>query len=190
MGGIGFLGVALREAPHFVNQHGVALLGDKQALAHRIVGQAFKALVARRVDPQRQLLGIAGIQNPGVVIDLDLDQALLTLIGNHIGIFTNKLHRFGITKPDQCDTAQDLAIKGKFDQLGFLVGYSEQAFTNRVEGQCRNIVLEPFDGLALQYRAVLAQIDRIRVDRLPLLAEVKPDAFRHPEMLRSHPASQ
>jgi hypothetical protein len=62
MHGKRLLRVALGEAVNFIDAQRVALLGDKQALADRIVGQALKTLVAIEPQAQRQLLGLIGMQ--------------------------------------------------------------------------------------------------------------------------------
>ena len=167
MDGIRRLGIVLREAPHFVNQHRIPLLGHKQTLADRVVGQPFKSLVTPLMDPQRQLLRLPGIEYLSVVINLDLEQPLLMFVGNHVGIGVNKLDCLGIAKPDQGNTPQNPAIQAQLHQFAFFVGHGKQAFTQRVVGQCRDIVLKPFNHLALQHGAILAQIDRCGVGLLP-----------------------
>ncbi|MNC61493.1 hypothetical protein D3C75_1114370 [compost metagenome] len=125
----------MRKPVHFVDQHRVALLGDKQALAHRIVGQPFKSLVAAHVHAERHLLSVRRIEERGVVLQMNLDQPLLALVGDHVGVGADVLHRLRIAKADQRDAAQDLAVEGKLDQLGVLIGDRKQAFAHRVVGQ-------------------------------------------------------
>ena len=114
----------------------------------------------------------------------------MAFIGNDVGILANKFDCLGIAEPDQCNAAQDPAIKGQLDQLGFLVGHGKQALTQWIEGQCRDIILKPFDDLALHYGAVVSQVDCIRIGGVPHLADLEPGPFKQAKMLRGKAGGQ
>ena len=82
----------------FEDPHRITLLGYPQALAATVPGQPLEALVAVAPQPQRQLLQAVGIEQAGMFIDKHLDQALLTLIGNHENTRLDVLDGFRITK--------------------------------------------------------------------------------------------
>ncbi|MNP25262.1 hypothetical protein D3C76_1180600 [compost metagenome] len=132
---VGLFRIEVRKAVHFVDQHRVALLGDKQALAYRIVSQAFEPLVAAHVHTEGHLFRVRGVEKAGVMLQMDLDQALLALVRDHVGVGADELDSFRITKTDQRDAPQDPAVERQLDQFGVLIGDREQAFAHRVVGQ-------------------------------------------------------
>ena len=72
---------------------------------------------------------------------MNLDQALRTLISDHVSVGTDELHRFRITEADQRHAPDDPAVQGQFNQFGVLVGDRKQAFAHRIEGQCGYIIM-------------------------------------------------
>ncbi|MNJ44425.1 hypothetical protein D3C77_394770 [compost metagenome] len=105
------------EPVHLVDQHRVALLGNEQTLARRVVGQPLEAFITVQADTQGELLGILGIQKQSVVTQVDANQALLTLVRDHVTARPDILHRFGITKAGQRHTAQNTSVQRQLDQL-------------------------------------------------------------------------
>ncbi|MDT4875941.1 hypothetical protein FQZ97_1113480 [compost metagenome] len=71
----------------------------------------------------------------GVVFQANLDQALLTLVGDDVDVFADELHRLRIAKADQGDAPQNLAVQRQLDQLGIFIGDGEQALADRIERQ-------------------------------------------------------
>ncbi|MNF96724.1 hypothetical protein D3C84_795200 [compost metagenome] len=66
---------------------------------------------------------------------MNLDQPLLTLVGDDVSVGADEFHRFRITEADQRDALKDLAFQRQLDQLGVFIGDGEQAFADRIEGQ-------------------------------------------------------
>lgn len=133
---------------HLVDHHRVPLLGHEQALARRVVGQTLEALVAVQANAQGQLLGVGGIEEQGVIVQAYADQPLLALIGDHVAVGPDVLHRLGVAEAGQRDTAQDTAIQRQLDQFGLGIGNGEQALAVGVVGQRRDVVVQPSIGLA------------------------------------------
>ncbi|MNO01307.1 hypothetical protein D3C81_2214150 [compost metagenome] len=69
------------------------------------------------------------------MLKMNLDQPLLALVGDHVGVGADEFNGLRITKADHRDAAQNLAVEGQLDQFGVLVGDGEQAFAHRIEGQ-------------------------------------------------------
>ncbi|MNN59882.1 hypothetical protein D3C81_1750320 [compost metagenome] len=97
---------------HLVDQHRIAFLGDKQTLAHRIIGQPLKPLVAAHVHAEGHLFGICRIEERHARFQVNLDQSLLAFVRDDIGVVADELHGFRIAETDQRNAPQDLAIKG------------------------------------------------------------------------------
>ncbi|MNR15093.1 hypothetical protein D3C85_1316080 [compost metagenome] len=173
----------MREALHFVDQHRVALLGDEQPLAYRIVSQPLKTLVAAHVYANGHLLGVCTIEEGGVLLQMNLDQSLLTLIRDHVGVGTDEFHRLRIAEASQRHTPQNLALKGQLDQLGVFVGDSEQAFALRIERQRRDVIVQPVDHPCFDVHPVLIQADGHTALRLPKGMQVEPGTFEQAHVL-------
>ncbi|MNZ86719.1 hypothetical protein D3C78_1055540 [compost metagenome] len=180
----------MRKALHFIDQHRVALLGDKQALALGVVGQAFKPLVPGHVNAQGHLLGIGGIEERRAVLQMNLDQALLTLIADHIGVGTDELHRLRVAKPHQRHAAQDFPVEGHLDQLGILVGHGEQAFTHRIKGQCRDVIVQPVDHLRLDHHLIVIERHGLLTERVQPGLQVEPGTLVKAVVLTQHTQCQ
>ena len=103
------------------------------------------------------LLGIRCIEERCVLLQMNLDQPLLTLVSDHVSVGTDEFHRFRIAKPDQRNASNNLAVQRQFDQLGVFVGDGEQAFAHRIEGQRRNIVVQPLNDSRLDRHLILIQ---------------------------------
>ncbi|MNQ73009.1 hypothetical protein D3C85_877280 [compost metagenome] len=153
--------IAVREAMNLVDPQRIALLGDEQALADRVVSQTLEALVAAQLDAQRQLLGVGRVDLAGVLVQAHLDQALSSLVGDHIEAATDVFDRLGIAKSDQLDPAQDATVERQLDQFRVLVGDGEQAAPIRVVSQRRDVVVQADDRLRLNRHPVIRQPDRV-----------------------------
>ncbi len=97
--------LAVRKAGDLVDTYRIALLGDEQALAGRVVGQAFEALVTVEIDAQRKLLRLLGVDDAGLLVYLDAQQPLPAFIADHVNAFGNVLDGLRIAEADQGNRA-------------------------------------------------------------------------------------
>ena len=180
---VGRLRVEIGKPVHFIDAHGIALLGDKQALTLEVIGKALEALVlAAHLQAQRHLLPVSGIDRCGAVIDPHLDQPLGPLVSDHEAARRHILHRLGVSEADQLDLPQHLAVERQLDQFGVLVGDGKQALPIRVVRQRRDVVLEPFDRLRLDHHLVVVQPQRVG-RRIVRLAYIEPGPLEQPKLL-------
>ena len=145
------------EAVDLVDAQRVALLGHEEALAIRIVGEPLEALVAVTADTKRELLAVGGIQALRALGEADLEQALLALVADHVGIAADVLDGFWIAEAVQGDAAQYRPGEREFDQFRVLVGDGKQRPPVGVEGQRRNVVAEALDDTAFDRDAVVGE---------------------------------
>ena len=126
---------------------------------------------------QGHLLGLGRVEKLRVVLQVNLDQPLLTLIADHIGVLADELHRFGIAKAHQVDTPQDLAVQGQFNQFGVLIGHGKQALAHRVVGQRRDIIIQALNHLGFQHHLIVRQANGAFIQRLAPGLPVEPGAL-------------
>ncbi|KPY85321.1 Unknown protein sequence [Pseudomonas syringae pv. tagetis] len=161
------IGIDSGKAAHLDDLHRIALAGDKQALAARVIGQTFVAFIATGRQPQRQLLGIGGVQTFGVVIHMNLNQPQLTLITDDVNAGADVFNGLCIAKPHQRNTSQHTTIQAEFDQFRILVGHREQALAVRVVAQARDIILKPLDNLLFCHSTILIKTNGLKRVGLP-----------------------
>ncbi|RMN99262.1 hypothetical protein ALQ50_05525 [Pseudomonas coronafaciens pv. coronafaciens] len=159
--------VGLWKAAHLDDLHRVAFSGNEQALAHRVIGQPLVTFVAARVDPQRQLLGVGGVEAFCVVIDVNLNQPQPTLVADDIRAGADVFNSFSIAKAHQRNAPQHAAIEAQLDQLGILVGHCEQALAIRVVTETRNIIFQPCNNLPFCHDAILIKANGLKRFGLP-----------------------
>lgn len=137
------------------------------------------------------MLEVGCIKRARGIVDAHLDQALLALIGNHIGAGRHIFDGLGITKTFEIDGALEFALQADLDHLGRLVGDAEQAAAIRIIGQRRHIA-DIGNGLGFDHHAVVAQPQRLIAPlrtMLPLL-HGEPGSLEQPILLAQHGAKQ
>src|SRR5690606_27894500 len=137
----------------------IALLGQQQALAMRVPGQAFEALVA----------GIGETQvMDSQIVQLDAFQLRLwiqhghqpaALIDNGQTSVIQRLDRLRIGKAGQTYTTQHHTTWREFDQLRVLSRDGPQGAGKRIPGQARSLVLFQSRQSRLQRQFVVGQPD-------------------------------
>ncbi|MNZ40652.1 hypothetical protein D3C78_581810 [compost metagenome] len=177
--------VVMGETMHLVDQHRVALLGHEQALAGRVIGQAFETLVAVQANAQGQLLGILGVEKRRVVVQAHANQALFALVGDHVSVGADVFHRLRVAKPGQRHAPQNAPVQRQLDQLRAFIGNGKQAIAIGVEGQRRNVFIQAFDRLGFKHYLVLVQTNAL-LERLPPGLDVEPAAFEQTVLLPGH----
>ena len=179
---VGFFRFEMGKAVNLVDQHRVALLGHEQALAGRVVRQPLEPLVAVQANAQGQLLGIAGIEEHRVVVKAHAYQPLLTLVGDHVAVGPDVLHRLWVAKTGQRNSAQDAAVQRQLDQLRTCIGNGEQGLAVGVVGQRRNVGPQAFDRTRLDHHLVAVQPHAL-LGRLPPGLEVEPAPLEQAKLL-------
>ncbi|MNE25222.1 hypothetical protein D3C80_1185440 [compost metagenome] len=175
----------MREAADFVDAHRVALLGDEQPALGGVEGQPLEALVATQADAEGQLLAIGGVNEGGLLVDVDADQPLLPLVADDVATRADVLDRLRIAEAGQGNLAQQATVQGQLDDLWRLVGDAEQAVPVGVVGQRRDIVVQPLDLFPLDHHAVVRQPDGALAPafRVTPLAHGEPAPLVDPELL-------
>ncbi|MNF77310.1 hypothetical protein D3C84_594510 [compost metagenome] len=128
------------------------------------------------------MLGILGIEESRVVVEVHTNQALLTLIGDHITAGADVFDRLGIAETGERYPPQYAPVQRQLNQLRTLIGHGEQAVAVRIEGECGDIVIQPFEGLCLDRHAILVQTDA-QLGGLPPGLDIEPAALEQAVLL-------
>ncbi|MNY16531.1 hypothetical protein D3C86_1497990 [compost metagenome] len=132
---------------------------------------------------QGDLFGILRVEKGRVLFQVNLDQSLRTLVGDHVSVGTDELHRLRIAEADQRHAPDDPAVQGQFNQFGVFVGDREQALAHRIERQRGHIVVQAFDDACLERDLITIQADGLRTFRLPKRVQVEPGALEQAQVL-------
>lgn len=140
--------------------------------------------------PRENFQGVARIvdvDHPGVGVDMDLHQALATLLGDHVDAGPDVLDSLRILETAQGDASQQFAVQRQLEEMRVLVGHADQAAPAGVEGQRRDVGLRAqhagfdIDPIVGQAQGVLAR--NIAAVALP---QLEPDALERALLLTRH----
>lgn len=152
----------------------ITLLCQQQALAARVPGQSFEALVARL--GKAEIVGgqIGQIEALDIGLQTEHRHQPTTFVDDGHAPVAKRLDRLGVGKTDQFDAAQNQPGRGELDQLGVFAGHGEQRAGQGVPGQPGGFIILQSGQARFQRQLVVRQPDagRSLLERdAPLLPE-------------------